>query len=198
MVGGGCGGGRRRRWTVAPLDAPAGADSRPHRRPQGGGRQPAIGAGHRGRFGGLVDRWCQSRPGEGARRDGRWGRQLGVPASRTRQRGTSAEHLRRLRRGVRWSVLERCDRRDVDPGGRPPGRTAPDKGAGRDDRCVQRVVRGLLRDRRLGLSRRLQGSGVQVRRLATAGGRRLRLARSRHRGAARRRPEAGIPAVRPG
>ena len=120
VVGGGHRGRRCRRRAVAPPDAPARGDSRPDPRSAGGARRPAVGAGDRGRLGGVADRRRQPGPGEGPGRPGRRRRQLDRPTTQAQPGRRAAVHLVRFRRRVRRAVLQHGDRGDVHPGARSP------------------------------------------------------------------------------
>ena len=114
-------------------DAPARADTRADRRSAGGARRPAVGAGDRGRLGGVVDRRRQPGPGEGL-----WAPSAAAPAAgspsdaEAQPRGRAAVHLVRLRRRVRRAVLQHGDRGDVHPGARSPRRPPVRQGPRRE------------------------------------------------------------------
>ena len=168
VVGGGhCGGRRCGRPAAAPHPS-AGGGSRRVRRAACRARRPGVGAGNRGRLGGVADRWLQCRPGEGAEHRGRRGRQLDLPAKGGRHRGFPGEHAGGCRRHLCRGVLQPGGRGAADHGGRPSGRTAVLQGPRREHRGGERLVRDLLRNRRHRAPGRLPGAAVRVRGLAVA------------------------------
>ena len=107
--------GLLRRLTRLPEEIP-GLD----RRSAGGARRPTVGAGDRGRLGGVADRRRQPGPGEGPGRPGRRRRQLDRPTTQAQPGRRAAVHLVGFRRRVRRAVLQHGDRGDVHPGARSP------------------------------------------------------------------------------